>query len=122
MLLKPFDFGVVFSALGVVAALFFLTYSGASGSGTVNVLGKNGLWVFPINAAETLVVSGPLGDTVVEISGGAARVASSPCMNQTCVSAGRIHSPGQWTACLPNRVMLYIDEGVTNSNVDAAAW
>ena len=121
MLLKPFDIGILFSALGVVAASFFLTYSGLSGSGMVNVQGENGRWVFPIDAAESLVVSGPLGDTVVEIGGGAAHIASSPCVNQTCVSAGGIHAAGQWAACLPNRVMLYIDEGGDN-DVDASAW
>ena len=122
MLLKPFDFGIFLCAIAAVAASFFLTYSGSNGSGLVNVSGRNGQWVFPIDAAETIVVSGPLGDTVVEIGGGSARITSSPCLNQTCVSAGRVHLPGQWTACLPNRVMLYIDEGKKNNNVDAAAW
>jgi hypothetical protein len=122
MLLKPFDIGIVLCALAAVAASFFLTYSGSNGSGLVNVRGENGLWVFPIDASESLVVSGPLGDTVVEIDGGVARITSSPCVNQTCVSSGSIHSPGQWTACLPNRVMMYIDEDGKDSNVDAAAW
>jgi len=122
MLLKPFDFGIILCALAAVAVSFFLTYSGSNGSGLVNVSGRNGQWVFPIDAAETMVVSGPLGDTVVEIGEGSARITSSPCINQTCVSAGRVHLPGQWTACLPNRVMLYIDEGKKNNNVDAAAW
>jgi len=122
MLLKPFDIGIVLCALAAVAASFFLTYSVSNGSGLVNVRGENGRWVFPIDAAESMVVSGPLGDTVVEIDGGAARIASSPCMNQTCVSAGRLHAPGQWAACLPNRVMLYIEESVKDSDVDAAAW
>ena len=84
--------------------------------------GENGLWVFPVDSVESVVVSGPLGDTVVEIDGGGARIMSSPCLNQTCVSAGRILTAGQWTACLPNRVMLYIDEGGPNNNVDASAW
>jgi hypothetical protein len=122
MLFKPFDIGIVFLALGVVAASFFLTFSSSNGTSLVNVRGEKGLWVFPVDTAESIVVSGPLGDTVVEIGGGAARITSSPCLNQTCVSAGRIHAPGQWTACLPNRVMLYIDEGKTNNDVDAAAW
>jgi len=122
MLLKPFDIGIVFSALAAVAVSFFLTYSGSGGTSLVNVRGENGLWVFPIDASESLVVSGPLGDTVVEIGGGAARITSSPCLNQTCVSAGRIHAQGQWAACLPNRVMLYIDEGGPDNNVDASAW
>jgi len=122
MLLKPFDIGIVFLALVAVAASFFLTYSGSNGPSLVNVQSENGLWVFPLDQVETAVVSGPLGDTVVDIGGGEARITASPCVNQTCVSAGRIHAPGQWTACLPNRVMLYIDEGKTNNNVDAAAW
>jgi len=122
MLLKSFDAGIVFLALGAVAASFFLTYSASNGPGLVNVQGENGLWVFPVDSVESIVVPGPLGDTVVEIGGGAARITSSPCVNQTCVSTGRIHAPGQWTACLPNRVMLYIDEGKPNNDVDAAAW
>jgi len=122
MLLKPFDIGIVICAIAAAAASFFMTYSSAGGSSLVNVQGENGMWVFPIDSVESMVVSGPLGDTVVEVSGGGASIASSPCMNQTCVSAGRIHTPGQWAACLPNRVMLYIDEGESNNNVDALAW
>ena len=122
MPLKPFDIGIVFSALVAVAASFFLTYSGHEGSGTVSVRGENGAWVFPIDAAESLAVSGPLGDTVVELEGGAARITKSPCQNQTCVSSGRVYKPGQWTACLPNRVMIYIEEGEKDKDIDASAW
>jgi len=122
MPLKPFDIGIIFLALVAVAASFFMAYSGSNGTSLVNVQGEKGLWVFPADSAESIVVSGPLGDTVVEIGGGFARITSSPCVNQTCVSSGSIHAPGQWTACLPNRVMLYIDEGKTNNDVDAASW
>jgi hypothetical protein len=122
MLLKPFDAGIILFALVAVAASFFMTFSGSNGSSLVNVQGEKGLWVFPVDAVESVVVSGPLGDTVVEIAGGFARIMSSPCLNQTCVSAGSIHAQGQWAACLPNRVMMYIDEGKTDNNVDAAAW
>jgi len=59
---------------------------------------------------------------VVEIDEAGARVIVSPCLNQTCVAAGTVRSPGQWTACLPNRVMLYIGEGKAQNDVDAAAW
>ena len=122
MLFKPVDIGVVFLALAAVAGSFFLTYSGSNGTSLVNVQGESGLWVFPLDSAESMAVSGPLGDTVVEIGNGAARITSSPCVNQTCVSSGPIHAPGQWAACLPNRVMMYIDEGGPDNNVDASAW
>ena len=122
MLIKPFDIGIVLLALAAAAVSFFVTYSGDGGSGIVNVRGEKGLWVFPADAVESVVVSGPLGDTVVEIGGGGARIMSSPCLNQTCVSAGRILKAGQWAVCLPNRVILYIDKSETDNDVDAAAW
>jgi hypothetical protein len=88
----------------------------------VGLKAQGGEWVFPIDADETMVVSGPLGETVIEIREKGARIMASPCMNQTCVATGIVHSSGQWTACLPNRVMVYISEGVGGDDVDATAW
>ena len=109
-------------ALGVVIASFFYVYSGAGGSSVVNLKGESGEWVFPLDAVETTTVSGPLGDTIIEIQGGAARITASPCLNKTCVASGSVHAPGQWAACLPNRVMLYISEGTNEDDVDATVW
>jgi len=120
-MLKPFDIGIAIPMLGAVVVSFFAAYSGAGGGGAIQVRGEGGEWVFPADAVETLVVSGPLGDTVIEIYGDAARITASPCLNQTCVAAGAVRLPGQWAACLPNRVMLYVSES-SNNDVDAAAW
>ena len=122
MLLKPFDFGIAIPLLGLVIASFFGAYSDTGGRSMVNLKGEGGEWVFPLDAVEMVSVSGPLGDTVIEINGSTARVVSSPCLNQTCIAAGALHAPGQWTACLPNRVMLYVSEGETENNVDTTAW
>jgi len=105
------------AALTVAAAL--AVYRG-SGNPQVFVQGEGGAWIFPLDAVERLSVSGPLGDTVVEIRDGQARVLSSPCANQTCVSAGALSHQGQWAACLPNRVMLRI-QGESDAP-DAAAY
>jgi hypothetical protein len=120
--MKVFDYSIVFLMLCVVTASFLLTWPGAGGGNTVYLKGENGEWVFPADAVETLHVSGPLGDTIIELNGSAVRITASPCLNQTCVASGAVHSPGQWAACLPNRVMLYVSEGKTEDNVDAAAW
>ncbi|MCL2042989.1 MAG: NusG domain II-containing protein [Treponema sp.] len=123
MPLKLFDFAIIIPALGMVIASFLLVYGGNNGNPAVNLKSDGGEWVFPINAEETMVVSGPLGETSVVISGNSARITSSPCMNQVCVAAGLVSIPGQWAACLPNRVMLYIiSETSGQNNVDAAAW
>jgi len=119
MPLKLFDFFIAVPALGAVIVSFFFAYSGAGGSPSVFLKSENSEWVFPINATETVTVSGPLGETAVEISGGSARVTASPCINKTCITAGAVRSPGQWTACLPNRVLLFIGEG--ENDVDATA-
>ncbi|MDR0486771.1 MAG: NusG domain II-containing protein [Treponema sp.] len=121
MLFRPLDFSVAFFALSAVIASFFWVYAGACERGMVRLKGENGEWVFPLNAVETMAVSGPLGDTLVEIQGGQARIVSSPCVNQSCVASGAVHAPGQWTACLPNRVMLYIGEA-QEDDVDATVW
>jgi len=126
MPLKLFDFFIAVPALGVVIASFFIAYTGAGGPSLVFLKSENNEWVFPIDADETVTAPGPLGETVIEISGGAARITASPCVNRICVAAGKISSPGRWAACLPNRVLLFIspssETGKTDSDVDAAAW
>jgi hypothetical protein len=126
--LKPFDFVSFAGALLLIFLTVIPLHGGGGGQASVKLTGEGGTWVFPRDAEETVTVPGPLGDTVVEIRGGRARVLSSPCQNQTCVAAGYIHSHGQWTACLPNRVMVSVenDSGAAASEeggeVDAAAW
>jgi hypothetical protein len=87
------------------------------------IQGSSGVWVFPLDAEETITVPGLLGDTVVEIRDHRAHVLSSPCDNQTCVAAGHIDSDGQWVACLPNNVFVMI-EGADDINeiLDTTAW
>jgi hypothetical protein len=121
-MLKVVDYSVISLMLCVVTASFFFFCQGSGGGSTVHLKGENGEWVFPADAVETVHISGPLGDTVIEINGNEARITASPCLNQTCVASGAVHAPGQWAACLPNRVMLYVSEGKTEDNVDATAW
>jgi hypothetical protein len=117
---KPFDYTVLVLAAIVTLLAFVSAYSGGKDGDLVSVKGGGNNWLFPLSAGERIAVSGPLGETVVEIQGGKARIVSSPCTNQTCVAAGTIHIPGQWTACLPNRVMVSIPE--TDGSPDAVSW
>ena len=121
-MLKPFDFCIALPALAAVVASFFFAYSGQDGEASVFLKNNGGEWVYPVNANETVNVTGPLGTTVVEISDGAARIISSPCANKTCIASGAVRSTGQWAACLPNSVMLYIGAGETDNGIDAAVW
>jgi hypothetical protein len=127
MLIKPLDLCILIPALAAVSASFFYAYGGGSAQSGISITGETGEWVFPLDAAETVTVSGPLGDTIITIHDRRAQVLSSPCFNQTCVAAGAIDSPGQWAACLPNKVLVSITStkpGISPDapNVDAAAW
>ncbi|MDR2078143.1 MAG: NusG domain II-containing protein [Treponema sp.] len=120
---KPLDF----FSIGLSAALTVLSavmvYGRPQDASRVVVQGAGKAWVFPLDAEETLTVSGPIGDTVVEISGGRSRVRSSPCTNQTCVASGHIYRQGQWAACLPNKVFLYVEGIGDDAGVpDSTTW
>jgi hypothetical protein len=118
--IKPFDLAAVGLSAALIVSSAFVVYTAKKDSRQVIVRGTEGAWVFPLNAAETIRVKGPLGDSVIEIREGQARFLSSPCINQTCVAAGHIHRQGQWTVCLPNKVFLYI-EGTNDENPQRGA-
>jgi len=90
------------------------------------IQGKEESWVYPASQASSVVVAGPLGNTIIEMNGGQARVVSSPCTNQICVASGAIRRRNQWIACLPNAVFVRMEafgEKQTNrAEPDAAVW
>lgn len=121
--LKPLDLVILLFGIGISGYSFISLSPAGEASGMV-VTGDQGVWVYPAKTGgEALRVSvqGPLGDTVLEINDGQARIISSPCLNQTCVAAGTIHRRGAFIACLPNRVMVSV-EGVEDENLDASSW
>lgn len=64
----------------------------------------------PLSAGvgKTIDVAGPIGITVVEIDGLRAHVVSSPCPDKLCVKMGWLERPGDYAACLPNRVLAEV--------------
>lgn len=72
----------------------------------LQVLSAEGTERISLGAKRELRVSGPLGETVVEVSAEGARILASPCPLHLCVRSGSIHRVGQVVACLPNRVAI----------------
>jgi hypothetical protein len=78
--------------------------------GIVEIRGRDGAVRVPLDGAvQTFRVSGPLGQTQVEIRDGAARVVDSPCRDKVCVKMGWVRGAGEWAACVPNRVLLRVE-------------
>jgi hypothetical protein len=111
---------VFVSTVTVICAL--KVYGGSREGVRLHIQGTGGSWVYPMDRTERVEIPGPLGRTIVELSGGTARVLSSPCTNKTCIAAGTIHRRGQWIACLPNGVSLTIEGENTEPELDAATF
>ena len=122
--IKAADWGIVTAALSLLIASFVFAYSSGDESAELNIKNEKNIWVYPLDAADTISIPGPLGETIVEIGEGRAQIIFSPCKNQSCVTMGQVYLPGQWSACLPNKVLLYVNESEnTNRNkVDATTW
>ena len=121
MKLKPLDFVAILISLLVIGAFSIAAYGGRGGSGEVVIEASGARWIYPLNVDRTEKVAGPLGDTVVIIKGGTASVEDSPCPDKLCVHMPGISKPGQWIACLPNRVFVRVS-GENGQDVDELSY
>ena len=61
-----------------------------------------------LKARRRISVPGPLGDTLIAVEPGRARVVSDPGPRQYCVRQGWLMRPGEIAICAPNQVSLQI--------------
>jgi len=118
---RALDAAVFAAALLGIALISWRVYAGRAGDPLAYLRGPGAEWIYPLDSPRTVRIPGPLGDTVVQLGEGSARVLSSPCREKICVRAGAIARPGQWVACLPNRVFLEI-RGRSREPVDAYSY
>ena len=87
-------------------------------SGSVPRVKASSIRCVSLDSEATVHVPGPLGDTVVAIRDGAVEVLSSPCPEKICIKTGKVSKPGQWIACLPNKVFVAV-QGKRHEQPDA---
>ena len=119
---KPWDIVVIILALTLAGFSAWSVYLKPRNTIQVLIESQGRRWIFPLDAEETIVVPGPLGNTVVRIHGNNAWVESSPCDNQICVAAGRLRGRGEFAACLPNIVIVMIEGRDDPEKPDGVAW
>lgn len=105
-LLRPGDWATVLLAAGAVAASFPLLWTGGKAERAVIRLDGRVVAEYPLTAAQRYAVKGALGDTVIEIAPGRARVLSDPGPRQYCVQQGWLTRPNAIAICAPNHVSL----------------
>ena len=59
-----------------------------------------------LDTQRRIIVPGPLGNSIVEIEPGRARVAADPSPRQLCVKQGWLSHAGDAALCLPNQLSV----------------
>ena len=122
--IRALDIVVIALVLAAAIGSGLAIYGNRSAKARLVVESPSGTWLYGLDTDRTEEIPGELGVTVVEIRSGAARVLDSPCANKTCVASPPISRVGEWTACLPNKVMLRIDAAGSDgpdAGIDAIA-
>jgi hypothetical protein len=110
--IKTFRIGDAFIILllGLGSVYFMRTGGGAAPGSTIRIIrADGGVKTFPLSKDTVMTVSGPLGNTTVEIGGGAVWIAEAPCPHKTCIHQGKIRLSGQIVVCVPNRICVEVE-------------
>jgi hypothetical protein len=105
-LLRPGDWITVLLGALIVAISFPLIWVDGKAERAVVRLDGKVLAEFPLTAPRRYAVAGPLGETLIEIAPGRARVLSDPGPRQYCVQQGWLTRPNAIAICAPNHVSL----------------
>lgn len=108
---RALDIAAVFASLLVVGIFSAAAWSHQGASRDVVIEASGSTWIYPLDTDRVEPVAGPLGETRVVIRSGKASVKDSPCPDTLCVGMPAISRPGQWIACLPNRVFVRVRGG-----------
>jgi hypothetical protein len=102
--------------------LLFFANGLTKGGGYLQVESPGGTYRYALDKDIHFHVTGPLGETEIEISGGKARILDSPCQTKSCTRQLPISSGNGWIACLPNQILLTIvSSPEKNAEVDDVA-
>ena len=105
-LLRPGDWVFVMLSATLVGLAFPLLWAGGQAERAVVRLDGKVVAEFPLTTPRRYAVTGPLGETLIEIAPGRARVLSDPGPRQYCVQQGWLSRPNAIAICAPNHVSL----------------
>ena len=121
-MLKYFTKGdiILVGVLTVLSLASIAGMKGIYGGGKHVVVEVDGRHVLELllDSDVTESVHGPLGETVVSIENGTARIIESPCPHKYCVRMGSISRRAEIVVCVPNRVFMTIRGGTEEQQLD----
>lgn len=105
---RPGDWLLVLGAAAAVIASLPMLWQGGLGERAIVRLDGQVFADVDLQTRRTLTVRGPLGDTVIAVEPGRARVVSDPGLRQYCVRQGWLSRAGEIAICAPNHISLAI--------------
>jgi len=106
--IKILDIPIVLFVAFLTVFSFFYVYALGEEACSVVIKFQEKEWIYPIEKDIELEVEGAIGITKIRIKDGQVSVLSSACPQGTCVASPPLRKVGDWNACLPNQVFLYI--------------
>lgn len=106
---KLLDLPLFLLSLAALLASVLLLRRGGRDERHVIIRTEEAEYVYPLSKDAVYRIEGSIGTSEIEISGGTVRFLDSPCPGKTCVMTGALSEPGQWAACLPNKVFVRIE-------------
>lgn len=103
------DWLVVLLLLSVALAGTAWVAAGPAGTRVVVTSGGRTCFVAPLDQPRSVDLSGPLGSTHLVIADQGVRITDSPCPHKICVAMGPARHTGDLLACVPNRILVRID-------------
>jgi len=105
-LIRPGDWLTLALAALLVGASFPFLWSGERADRAVVRSAGRVVAELPLSRDQSMRVTGPLGESVIAVRQGRARVESDPSPRQYCVRQGWLERAGDVAICLPNQVSL----------------
>ena len=113
------DIIIVFLAVAAVTLFTVTTYGGQGGVSLVHIKTADSHLVYSMTDSRILSVQGQQGSTTIVVDENGARITTSACSRKLCIRKGTISGEGEWIACLPNGVFVYIQGGSNAPGIDA---
>ncbi|MBN2628590.1 MAG: NusG domain II-containing protein [Spirochaetales bacterium] len=104
--LKPFDWAAFILSLAIFIAFTLFGWKQGGNITYLLIESQDGSALYALSEDRTVTVKGPVGESIIQISEGEASFIYSDCADELCVQSGAISGPGEWAACLPNRVII----------------
>ena len=104
-------------AVVLFLAMFFVKKNTINGEAVVLVNGKE-YGRYALAEDREVVIPGLLGENVLTISDGGARMSTAVCPDKICMDFGEIHYNTEMIVCRPGEIVVIIENGDT-SGLDA---